>query len=76
MAVPATVQMYGPSRSEKDVHSIELTRSLRCQKLIDPGWLDPDMFAASAVRVACVAGLKSIYIAGQGVSSTKGPVQF
>ena len=55
---------------------LEQTQSLRCQELIDPGWLDPDMFATSAVRVACIAGLKSIYIVGQGVSSTKGPVKF
>ena len=67
--------MYGPSRPEKDVHVLEQTRSLRCQKLIDPGRFDPDLFAASAVRVACVASLKSIYMAGEGVSTTKGPVK-
>ena len=76
MAVLATLQMYGLDRPEKDVHMLEQTKTLRCQKLIDPGWLDPDLFATSAVRVACIAGLKSIYIAGQGVSSTRGPVKF
>ena len=34
------------------------------------------MFATIAVRVACKAGLKSVYTVGQGVSSTRGPVKF
>ena len=49
---------------------------MNCRKLLDPGWLDPDVFATIAVRVACVAGLESIYTVGQGVSSTRGPVEF
>ena len=49
---------------------------MNCRKLLDPGWLDPDIFATIAVRVACLAGLKSIYTVGQGVSSTRGPVKF
>ena len=49
---------------------------LRCRKLVEPGWLDPDMFAVGAIRGACVIGLESIYIVGQGVSSTKGSVKF
>ena len=68
--------MYGPSRPEKDVYIREHTNGLHCRKLIDPGWLDPDMFATTAVRVACIAGFKSIYTAGQCVSSTRGPVKF
>ena len=68
--------MYGLDRPETYVHTLEQTKTLRCQKLIDPGWLEPDIFAIRAVRVECVAGLQSIYIVVQGVSSTKGPVKF
>ena len=74
--VPATLQVFGPSRPEKDVHFLEKTNGLNCRKLLDPGWLDPDIFGTVAVRVACLAGLKSIYTVGQGVSSTRGPVKF
>ena len=67
--------MYGPSRPDKDVHTLEHTNGLHCRKLLDPGWLYPDILATTTVRIACVAGLKSIYIAGQGASSTRGPVK-
>ena len=76
LAAPATLQMYGLERPEEYAYTVEQTKTLRCHKLVDPGWLDPDIFATSAIRVACVAGVKSIYIVGQGVSSTKGPVRF
>ena len=68
--------MYVPSRPEKDAHFLEHTNALNCRKLLDPGWLDPDMFATAAVRVACIAGLKSLYTAGHVVFSMRGPVKF
>ena len=68
--------MYGHSRPDKDVHFLENTNGLNGRKFLDPGWLDPDTFATTAVRAACIAGLKSIYTTGQGVSSTRGPVKF
>ena len=68
--------MYGHSRPDTDVHFLENTIGLNCRKLLDPGWLDPDMFATIAVRVACITGLTGIYTDGRGASSTRGPVKF
>ena len=43
---------------QTNMYFLEHTNGLHCRKLLDPGWLDPDMFATAAVRVACIAGLK------------------
>ena len=68
--------MYGPSRPEKDVQFLAHANGFNRRRLLDPGWLGPYVFATTAVRVACIAGLKSIYTAGHGVSSTRGQAKF
>ena len=63
--LPAIFQNSSIDRHEGDARIAANTTSLHCRRLIEPGWIDPDVIHTVACSLSRCADLQSIYVSNR-----------